>query len=247
MTTARKLVDRIEIELYRFDIIIICRDDIIINNTPLYSSAYHRTYRYTRGIGMMLKNTEADLRPGKQQQLMLGAFGGPQMLADALHAATAADDDDDEDDCGGVDRKDDMYAAMAMKDSPATVAAAGLQDGNGFWMAAVSAAGPQMDHHAADYQPAAVPDYMMHHVQMGGADNVSPVDPQHHQQQHHQAAAAAAAAAMYQMQQQDQQVIGGGGGGGVVAGGGGGGGQQEYPWMKEKKTTRKNNHQGNNY
>ncbi|XP_001945225.2 homeotic protein proboscipedia isoform X1 [Acyrthosiphon pisum] len=193
---------------------------------------------------MMLKNTEADLRPGKQQQLMLGAFGGPQMLADALHAATAADDEDDDDDCGGGDRKGDMYAAtaMAMKDSPV---AASLQDGNGFWMAAVSAAGPQMDHHAADYQPAAVPDYMMHHVMGGGGvgnENVSPVDPQHQQQHHQVAAAAAAAAAMYQMQA-DQQVGGGGGGGGVV-GAGGGGGQQEYPWMKEKKTTRKNNHQG---
>jgi len=175
---------------------------------------------------MMLKNAEADLRAGKQQQLMLGAFGGPQMLADALHAATAADDEDDEDECGVAgDRKDDMYAAaaMAMKDSPAS--AAGLQDGNGFWMAAVSAAGPQMDHHAADYQPTAVPDYMMHHVMGGGGggENVSPADQQHHQ---------AAAAAMYQMQA-DQQI-----------GGGGGAGQQEYPWMKEKKTTRKNNHQG---
>ncbi|XP_022173647.1 homeotic protein proboscipedia-like isoform X2 [Myzus persicae] len=192
---------------------------------------------------MMLKNTEADLRPGKQQQLMLGAFGGPQMLADALHAATAADDDDDDDDCGGGDRKGDMYAAtaMAMKDSPV---AAGLQDGNGFWMAAVSAAGPQMDHHAADYQPAAVPDYMMHHVQMGGGgggnENVSPVDPQHQQQHHQVAAAAAAAAAMYQMQADQQIGVGGGG-----VGAGGGGGQQEYPWMKEKKTTRKNNHQEN--
>lgn len=190
---------------------------------------------------MMLKNTEADLRPGKQQQLMLGAFGGPQMLADALHAATAADDDDDDDVCGGGDRKGDMYAAtaMAMKDSPV---AAGLQDGNGFWMAAVSAAGPQMDHHAADYQPAAMPDYMMHHVMGGGGggnENVSPVDPQHQQQHHQVAAAAAAAAAMYQMQA-DQQVGVGGGGVGAV----GGGGQQEYPWMKEKKTTRKNNHQG---
>lgn len=178
----------------------------------------------------MLKNTEADLRPGKQQRLMLGAFGGPQMLADTLHAGTGADDDEDDEDECGVDRKDDMYAAMAMKDSPAS--AAGLQDGNGFWMAAVSAAGPQMDHHASDsYQPTAVPDYMMHHAMAGGGGgggngNLSPVDPQHHQ-----VAAAAAAAAMYQMQA-DQQV------------GGGGGGQQEYPWMKEKKTTRKNNHQG---
>lgn len=193
---------------------------------------------------MMLKNAETDLRPGKQQQLMLGAFGGPQMLADALHAATAAnDEDEDDEDCVGglaADRKDDMYAAMAMKDSPGG-GAAGLQDGNGFWMAAVSAAGPQMDHHASDYQPTAVPDYMMHHVmQTGGVGgavvaNVSPVDQQ--QQQHHQAAAAAAAA-MYQMQA-DQQIGGGAGGGG-----GAGQGQQEYPWMKEKKTTRKNNHQG---
>ncbi|XP_050547211.1 homeotic protein proboscipedia-like isoform X1 [Daktulosphaira vitifoliae] len=166
---------------------------------------------------MMLKNTEADMRPGKQQQLMLAGFGGPQMLvADALHVGNGgvgvdAVDEDDDDDCG-VDRKDNMY----MKDSPS----AGLQDGNGFWMAAVSATGPQMDHHTAatDYQPAPVPDYMMHHVMGVGNENVSPTDQQQHQ--------------MYQMQG-DQQT-----------GGGGGGGQQEYPWMKEKKTTRKNNHQG---